>query len=641
MFGFIKNLMGERGPESAPPAPEELPPPILPSGSAAARTAETATAASPVPASPATAGVRPPTDGLHIKSSVTHSGRVVLSFKAITDKFPATLRATLATSPDAATLIALKLDDILPQLSTGRVEVPLADLRRMAPLGSFVDDTSRDAEKVSIPLDELLPKLDSTLLQTTKARERIEVPSDIATPFRKQGEAPKEESPPHPQRQLAPGIQAPSEIQALFAKSGKTEPERRPAPEPVRPLPVAPPPAPEPQAPAAPSPADSAVVPSPIKLSLRPSASQTISGPIPTPSPASAAPASVPLSIPSPAMPPPVSPPEKEAPPSLSRPPASIFSRRPIVDAPAPITSRLAGAKSSSITTSRLSASGPIRQPAPISMSEPTGSQETISIPLAAVSKQWPEAIRDEIASSDPSAAIAFPKAELESALKQGKVAIRWARLRGWVTATQGLPAVSLYDEAMVELPLPVVAPLFMAAAKPSAAARRVTVDESMPALFQPAGAAAAPPSTSADTAPPPLSAAAAAPAIRGAGATAPGVEGRQPSILVDRACALRGVAGAVIALADGLLVAASVPKEFTAETIAAFLPQVFSRLEQAAGSMKIGEVQHLSFIAGERTWQIWRAGDLFFAAIGTPNEMLPGAQLKILAAQLARQTRG
>src|SRR5690606_26568805 len=140
-----------------------------------------------------------------------------------------------------------------------------------------------DAEKVSIPLDELLPKLDSTLLQTTKARERIEVPSDIATPFRKQGEAPKEE-PPALERQLAPGIQAPSEIQALFAKSGKTTPtptpmpERAPAPEPVRPLPVTPPPAEQRPPAAAPSPTESAVVLSPIELSLRPSASQTISG---------------------------------------------------------------------------------------------------------------------------------------------------------------------------------------------------------------------------------------------------------------------------------------------------------------------------------------------------------------------------
>jgi predicted regulator of Ras-like GTPase activity (Roadblock/LC7/MglB family) len=118
------------------------------------------------------------------------------------------------------------------------------------------------------------------------------------------------------------------------------------------------------------------------------------------------------------------------------------------------------------------------------------------------------------------------------------------------------------------------------------------------------------------------------------------GLDDRIPSELVARACTLNGVAGAVVALADGLLVSATVPPEFKAETIAAFLPQVFSRLEQAAGTMQIGELQTLMFTAGNRPWQIWRAGSLFFAAVGRPNELLPGAQLKIIAAQLARQVK-
>lgn len=112
------------------------------------------------------------------------------------------------------------------------------------------------------------------------------------------------------------------------------------------------------------------------------------------------------------------------------------------------------------------------------------------------------------------------------------------------------------------------------------------------------------------------------------------------PAVLVNRACALSGVSGAVVALAEGLLVAAKAPPELKPETLAAFLPQVFSRVEQATTPMQIGELQSLMFTAGDRPWQIWKAGSLFFAAMGRPHEVLPSAQLRVLASQLARQSR-
>ncbi|MEI6351769.1 MAG: hypothetical protein WCP06_11770 [Verrucomicrobiota bacterium] len=111
-------------------------------------------------------------------------------------------------------------------------------------------------------------------------------------------------------------------------------------------------------------------------------------------------------------------------------------------------------------------------------------------------------------------------------------------------------------------------------------------------------------------------------------------------SQLVVRACGLKGVAGAVIALKDGMLVEANVPSEFNPETLAAFLPQVFARVEQATGAMEIGLLQTVMFTAGDRPWQIWDAGSVYFAALGRPNELLPGSQLKVIAAQLTRQSK-
>ncbi len=118
-------------------------------------------------------------------------------------------------------------------------------------------------------------------------------------------------------------------------------------------------------------------------------------------------------------------------------------------------------------------------------------------------------------------------------------------------------------------------------------------------------------------------------------------MENGLPSELVERACALNGVDGAVIALKEGLLVAAKAPGGLKPDTLAAFLPQLFSRVEQATTTMQLGELQNLTFLVGDRSWQIWKAGTVFFAAVGKPNELLPGAQLKMLAAQLGRLNKG
>ncbi len=57
-------------------------------------------------------------------------------------------------------------------------------------------------------------------------------------------------------------------------------------------------------------------------------------------------------------------------------------------------------------------------------------------------------------------------------------------------------------------------------------------------------------------------------------------------------ALALPGVAGAVVALADGLRVAGQVPSEFNADTVAAFLPQIYERVNQCTRELRMGAPQ-------------------------------------------------
>ncbi len=86
----------------------------------------------------------------------------------------------------------------------------------------------------------------------------------------------------------------------------------------------------------------------------------------------------------------------------------------------------------------------------------------TILAPLAALSENWPEALRMEIAQMNlANAQVALPVNLVEPALKRGRVIFAWRNLRSWIKPTS--TAVSVHDGLELELPLKIVAPLFLA----------------------------------------------------------------------------------------------------------------------------------------------------------------------------------
>jgi predicted regulator of Ras-like GTPase activity (Roadblock/LC7/MglB family) len=97
-------------------------------------------------------------------------------------------------------------------------------------------------------------------------------------------------------------------------------------------------------------------------------------------------------------------------------------------------------------------------------------------------------------------------------------------------------------------------------------------------------------------------------------------------------------VAGAVVALPDGLSVASQVPADLNADTLAAFLPQIFSRTGQSTNELRMGDLNNLSFTAGNVPWKIFRVNAVYFAAFGRAGQALPTAQLAALAVQLDRK---
>jgi len=270
-------------------------------------------------------------------------------------------------------------------------------------------------------------------------------------------------------------------------------------------------------------------------------------------------------------------------------------------------------------------------------------------VPLVALAESWPDGVRKEIIQSGlVESQVHLPTELIERALRQGKIAFTWRLLRSWLNPATPIVA-SANDSVMLELPLKTVAPLFLDRQRSSTKAHgKVDIDDDIPNLFfgfpQPesanvAAAATARPSDtnyyvwddSSDTAR--LSE---CDARRGPSAGTRFVSKyATPNEIVSRAAALDGVAGSLIALPDGLLVASQLPSDLNADTLAAFLPQIFGKVSQCTKELRMGELNNLNFTVGNVPWKIFRVNAIFFAAFGRSGEPLPTAHLASLAGEL------
>ena len=112
------------------------------------------------------------------------------------------------------------------------------------------------------------------------------------------------------------------------------------------------------------------------------------------------------------------------------------------------------------------------------------------------------------------------------------------------------------------------------------------------------------------------------------------------PNEVVSRAAALDGVAGALIALPDGLMVASRLAPDLNGDTLAAFLPHIFGKVSQCTKELRMGELNNLKFTVGNVPWKVYRVNALYFAAFGKAGEPLPGAELHVLAMELGRRAK-
>ena len=544
------------------------------SGDAAPRSAAVAPAPAPAPAAPAPNFSAPPRSA--------RPDEIELPVAPVIAALPLDLRAKLMSVPPAGMTIFLPVEIVTAQLAFGAVKITFGELRQLAS-GLFANSGGElDNRPVSLPLQEILSRLNPALLARRPA-VTVEVAEEITGPFAGRGQGLAFTTQPL-KAPAAPKPPTPPPLPSLTFTP--------PAPRQVAPPPLAPPVPPQANGQGQPFPI-SPITPRPAAPPLNGGNGHTMT-------------------------PPPVL--------KFSAVPAA-----PVAPAPAPAALR----------------------PEPV--------QPTVFATLSDLSEKWPEELKNEIlrsALTDMSVPLAG--AAILPGLKRGRVTMTWKQIR--MLARPSSPA-SPNDNLELELPLKVLAPLFFAAQKNQAQPRpKPVVAAEIPDLFfgfpQPAAAPAAPAPQPLPKAPTPRAAdtnfyvwgengeqpqtdeRCLTRAVPPAPAPATDFTSRQmhPKDVVAQAAALPGVAGALVALMDGLRVASQVPAELNAEALAAFLPQIFERLNQSTRELRMGALNNVNFTVGNVPWKIFRVNSVYFAAFGRAGESLPSAQLAQLAGELDRK---
>jgi len=612
MLGLFKRILSRNS--AARPAPP------VPEAALAAKPAPKA-AATPAPA-PRTPPMRvnvntlpppaprpvaplPSPDG-----STNGSTHVQVALAAIAGSLPEALSHKVPATPDQ--FVSIPVESVLSQLAFGSVQLTAAELRACAP-EHFSALAGLDDVRVSLPLSDVVPQL-SPQQYARRPQKRIEIPADVASVFAAGGGGPSG---------LKPTLSQPAPQVRPSSTVTMTTPAQS----------------------AAPAAAPTSAVP---KISMSPQALASLRAKVPMPSSPS------PSVTPSPAR------------------PAGLTPQRPITmtpatPAPAPLPST------------------PMPRKPAHDFTKPTGH---LLVPLAQVCTDWVREVRSQLSDVDvENSQIHVPLEILEPAMKSGKPLFSWEEVAAWIKPPLLSPPTRKVGEMPVGLPLKVIAPLFMALHR-TGAQKKAAVDQTIPDLFggnsngstngngaglghsaAPAATSFTPPAPAAParsvtpTAPTPsVSRMAAAPAPVAAPEpvapepTAPAVPTAESAVsiesviggegarfsakeIVANTSRLPGAAGALLVMNDGLLVTSQTPANVKSETIAAFLPQMFGRMNQYTKELALGPLQQLTLGVAGGQWHVVKCETIYFAVLGRPGESLPLNLLAQIAAELSSQS--
>ena len=205
MFGFLKPLLRKL---VETPADEPTP----------ASDFDTENYSEPAPApvlrsfgsSPSAAQPVRPQPGARPQSSRPNGKGIELPLQIILQTLPLELQPSVLYPEVGDTTISVPLEKVLAQLARGVVKISFGELRQAAP-GVFSTETDRDRVLVSLPLEEILSRLNPSLITRRRAQKQVEVPAEISSPFDQEGQhsafsvgPAKTERPPAPPRACRP-----------------------------------------------------------------------------------------------------------------------------------------------------------------------------------------------------------------------------------------------------------------------------------------------------------------------------------------------------------------------------------------------------------------------------------------------------
>ena len=517
-----------------------------------------------------------------------------LPLRAILEKLPPELRAIVNQLPDPSVKIVLPVNTILKQLATGAVKMSLASLLRQAPQGTFKTTVGEEKQMVEVPLAEVFKCVDAARLGRRTDQRRYDVPEDVA---------------------------------GLFGRNGSTRSVTAAA--------------------SAPAEAPRAEVTQPISPALAP-----VPGPV-----ARVEPAKI-VRMPgiAPAAPTPT-------------------NGNGNGHAAAPTNGN---GKGNGHTTSAVPASVP-KPHAPVAAPKPHAVPAAVCtgdlvLSFVELASSWPEGIRSELSLVPGDTKLVIPAPAVSGGLQKGRVVFPWSQVRMWLKP--GLSAATAIPEDFeLVFPLKIVAPAFVVATGATKRREAAQIDHSLPDFFGPSAgqqpkSEAPAPAPAAETvqpivappaeivaeiappAPEPVAAPLKFTLVREEPTAVPEVapvsepvaqpvavphaaSASSPTEIVRLACELPGVAGAVVALEEGLVVAQKLPSGFSADTFAAFMPQIFGRLEKYTSEMQLGAAAEITIQSAQGPWSIARRGKIYFGILGRAGERLPDS-LGNLADQLA-----
>jgi len=117
-----------------------------------------------------------------------------------------------------------------------------------------------------------------------------------------------------------------------------------------------------------------------------------------------------------------------------------------------------------------------VDEPISIELAEP------VIVPLTLLSENWPELVRVDIREQNlANRPVAFPLEGLGDALRTGKLVFPWKQICAWMQPP--IDCTSAAQDSQVELPLKIMAPLFMAKHRSAKAQKKLSVAE-IPDLF-------------------------------------------------------------------------------------------------------------------------------------------------------------